>query len=201
MRPTNITILFVTIISLVEQTSATGWNSECRARDGGRCTDGPGATHGRIGGNANPDSEHAALMRDALGASGLPSTLGADFFLPTYTSGRGAGAFPSRRPTAVGARYTLTTTVSIPMMAEVPDFSFSLAGFAVGNETCSPSVESLSLEACYGAYRGELRLLNSTHFGPQARVAYIYYHRLAESIGASCRSLSDALPTNCCRSR
>jgi hypothetical protein len=72
-------------------------------------------------------------------------------------------------------------------LAQLPDFSYSIADWSRGNETC-PFVPATGTAECH-EYFGHMGALNSNHFAPQAGHWYRRYHADAVALAAGCARL------------
>ncbi len=140
-------------------------------------------------------NEHRDIYAAALATRGVDD---AESTLTMYTAG------------GDGVRGTVTDWESVSaqverpyapsMFADLPDFSFSLGGWAGGNEVC-PLDGGWSSWQCYGKYGFGVGAppswlvagLNSSHFLPQAEAAWAWYHQLAVDDAARCTAMDDAL--------
>ena len=68
--------------------------------------------------------------------------------------------------------------------SQLPDFSYSLWDWALGNETC-PLDHSIAPDDCH-KFAGHMGATNSNHFLPQTSTAYNWYHQLAMNRAAAC---------------
>lgn len=90
-------------------------------------------------------------------------------------------------------------SVALLELAQLPDFSNSLADWAAGNEACPlPGMDSTyqsahALEACH-QFQLAMGAINVTHFAPLNREMWRYYHRLALNQMAECRSYVPVIP-------
>ncbi len=168
--------------------SAAAWNSQCTNESGARCADGFDSARSRLQGS---DDEHRTLFVRALNDSGLPSALLDEFGLRWYAEANtvtaGSNTYPSRRPELTEPDVIVTQRVEIAEMAQLPDFSWSLADWAQQNETC-PVTGSWDAATCHD-YSTHLGPLNSGHFLPQARYFWAWYHQLAVTRAQECSVL------------
>jgi alpha-tubulin suppressor-like RCC1 family protein len=187
-------------LALVLMVASTAWayDSKCYHPDGGICAEGPDAARNRWLG---PLDEHRELFSRAAAFSGVPGELFVDFDLPVFlgdqtvsVEGRAEPSFISPSLSAVKVAARRTTTVA--EFAQLPDFSYSLADWALGNETCPVDAflsTPVDAERCH-AFSGHMGALNSNHFLPQAREFYVAYHSLALARAAECRHLNQGIP-------
>lgn len=89
----------------------------------------------------------------------------------------------------------VTRGVSLPELAQMPDWSNSVEDWAGGNETCPiAEIEGAyfgtndTFRSCHD-FKTVMGALNSTHFLPLARDVYTYYHLLALSRMGACKKL------------
>jgi hypothetical protein len=93
-------------------------------------------------------------------------------------------------PTGPGAMLRhVQRPFSIPEFAEVPDGSYSLSDYLLGNEHCivqhSAKLTADDIEACH-SYFHHIGPVNSTHFSPQNRHMYRLYHGMALAVAQRC---------------
>ena len=89
-----------------------------------------------------------------------------------------------------------TRPFELAMYADLPDFAWSLSGWAGGNETCP--IDGASEPTCWGPLSETLVSwlvagLNSTHFLPQSGAAYGWYHQLALDTADRCAAMHSSL--------
>lgn len=97
--------------------------------------------------------------------------------------------------------YTRKPTLS--ELAEIPDVSYSLADYLLGNETCvAPNAldrfrtlpasdafgDRKKIDACHD-FASHMGSVNSTHFGTQAAATYLLHHGIALKVAARCRAM------------
>jgi len=158
------------------------FDSRCYTPSLEKCEEGPGAAKGRWIGRYD---EHRQLFDSACTRAGIPPM--EDFQLEVFTA-----SDASLQPTNFGAaraRHGRQRRAS--EFAHLPDFSFSLWDWALGNETC-PLTNRLSTEKCH-AFAGHMGMVNSNHFVPQTQSFYAYYHRLAVERAGACATLANTL--------
>ncbi|MCB9761199.1 MAG: hypothetical protein H6739_15265 [Alphaproteobacteria bacterium] len=154
-------------------------------------------TTGQSGAREVWAGEHVDLLDDALAANGLTltgrsytvwtrggdSTDGLDTLLPPEDWHR--------------AQATQTRLTSLQMWANLPDVSWSVAGWALGNERCPLQEDysgwAVSESTCFAFLSGWMAALNSHHFVPQSYHAWSWYHELALSNAARCVDLRDTV--------
>lgn len=89
----------------------------------------------------------------------------------------------------------VTRSISLLELAQLPDFSNSLADWAMGNETCPiPGAEQAyknvhATEACH-RFKNVMGAVNVTHFKPLNREMWRHYHRLALNKMDECAELA-----------
>jgi hypothetical protein len=148
--------------------------------------------------------EHALLAAKGLTAAGLGALASAS--IPTYaTSSTGFGGVASATPGTAATLGRTSSTVrsvtTLPEFAEVPDASYGLADFLLGNEHCfargavssDPARDAAARATPEGAatchdFQSRMGSVNSTHFGAQARASYAHYHALALEVAQRCRA-------------
>jgi hypothetical protein len=154
--------------------------------------------------------EHALLAAKGLRAAGLAPLTTAT--VPTYAASSAivagkASATPAA-PGNLGPRSaSVRSLTTLPEFAEVPDASYGLADFLLGNEHCfargavssDPAKDAAARATAEGAatchdFQSRMGSVNSTHFGAQARASYAHYHGLALEVAARCRSEASRLP-------
>jgi hypothetical protein len=189
-----------------EPRGAGAWNAWCVNGQGRKCTD--PYERARTPWTPHPDNEHRALLERTLALSGLPGAFAEDFDVVVFTSGEtleatvltnpltGTSAtfrHESIRPVRLRAQRKRTRTVSIPMMASLPDFSYTLWDWASGNETCPPDPTNRDAVDCHN-YETHIGWLNSNHMGTQAERFYEHLHALALQRAAQCKRFADDVP-------
>ena len=154
--------------------------------------------------------EHALLASRGLGAAGLGVLTSAK--VPAYATsatafGAGASVTPGVPGRFGGSSATLRHGTTLPEFAEVPDASYGVADFLLGNEHCfargAVSTDAAKDRAARGTAEGattchdfssRMGAVNTTHFGPQARASYENYHALALEVANRCRADIAKLP-------
>lgn len=151
--------------------------------------------------------EHSMITQLAMSLGGVPSYVADDQTVLSYFADR-AGA-----PTTGGPAQTVEPAcpgamrveingpggerraMSVPEFAHVPDYSYSLSDYIMGNEHC-PSTSKLeysaaAMNACH-TFRTHTSVVNSNHFVPQSRSMYRRYHQLALSVAERCAAMAAA---------
>jgi hypothetical protein len=162
------------------------------------CDSGIDAARGRMLG------EHTKLTVMAISNAGLPASVLATPAFPPYFSPNKydpSGAL-TLEPAITSAmeRAENSRVITIAELAQVPDWSYSLPDFLLGNEHCvAPNIPGISVDdikACH-VFVSHMGAVNSTHFAPQNRAMYNLYHGLAMQTAARCASMKSAFdPTN-----
>jgi hypothetical protein len=174
---------------------ARAWNVTCFDDQGAPCKDPYGSVQTPWLDDAQ--AEHRAILARTLELAGLPASIGAPFDLTVFTNGQEISAtvaepeeepetftYTSVRPVRSGARERrLRAQVSVPAMANLPDFSYSLWDWAAGNELCPPAPGSDAVD-CHNY---------ENHMLPQARHFYEYLHGLALDRADRCKETHDAM--------
>jgi hypothetical protein len=193
---------------------ASGFDSQCRYPDNlrgapfalqdstcrqgafslnAKCDDGLEAARGAQLG------EHTVLARIAMNQAGLGTLAGAApvrYFGDTRTFRHGGKTYPSLEASGPGVAATeILRAITVAEFAQVPDMSAGLSDFLLGNEHCFLTGTGRTtldeIQACH-EFKSHLGLVNSSHFGSQARAAYGLYHGIALQKAAQCRELADA---------
>jgi len=140
--------------------------------------------------------EHSALLALSLSLSGLPSSVGDVLELEVHAAAADVTAGPrtydSVRPVRIGSERVQTRSLSVSMMASLPDFSYTLWDWASGNEHCPPDPGNESALDCHN-YETHIGWLNSNHMLPQAQRWYAYLHSLAVRRAAECARVANRL--------
>ncbi len=89
----------------------------------------------------------------------------------------------------VGEKYTRTLRAG--EMSQLPDMSYSLWDWAMGNEVC-PVSDVLSVTGCH-RFDQHMGGLNSNHFLPQSEHFYRWYHDLAIARASQCNEAHEKL--------
>jgi len=148
--------------------------------------------------------EHVALMDQALQANGLKPWR--DYHsLEVWTRGGEAQAqvdtlLPPEDWSWGEVQAKQHRGMDLQMFANLPDVSYSLSDWVLGNERCPLQYserhgDSITDEACFKYIRGWLSSLNSTHFLPQAEASWDWYHQLALATANRCVDLKKDLDT------
>ncbi|MGZ6057831.1 MAG: hypothetical protein ACXWLP_00115 [Myxococcaceae bacterium] len=163
-------------------TPAWSWDSRCTV-DG---AEGPLAAQNRWIDQQSRD-EHRQIWLETLRLSGARPDLDADFTLASYTAG-GTTLKPVSFLAATSTRFRIRAASEF---TQLPDFSYSLWDWALGNETC-PIDTSLDPTACH-SFALHMGSVNSNHFPPQTATHYAWYHQLALSRATACKTVRDQL--------
>jgi hypothetical protein len=139
--------------------------------------------------------EHVDLYGEALArAGGDPA---ATYDLPVYSGGTTDEGYHSYLPMETWAEleWTGTRTIDLQSFANLPDVSWSLGDWALGNELCplADAPEGSFTQAYCHRFAGAMGALNSSHFPPQSESAHAWYHRLALDAAARCVTLREEL--------
>lgn len=168
------------------------WDVRCEDAAGVPCPDGLAAA--RTTWNPHPRAEHRAMLERTLGLAGLPADFQLPFRLTVFTAGDTlAGGYPTLRPVPVLADRTHERETSVPAMASLPDFSYTLWDWASGNEGCPPDPLNPDPIDCH-KYETHIGWLNSNHMLPQGQRFYEHLHRLALERARACRQTFDDVP-------
>lgn len=162
------------------------------------------------------ESEHYLIAKAAASLAGLAATSLFDPFFVRYATQNALIASPrdldtngylvNTSPYLVGqswlpaasliASTQAERSISLFEIAELPDFSSSLADWAAGNEICPiPDTTGAftsavsDLQACH-AFPMVLGAINATHFAPLNQQTWAYYHSLAIKRMKECNALS-----------
>jgi len=157
------------------------------------------------------------LLQLASILAGLPSTLRDDpQSLKVYVNQESKVVLPNQAPlqsfipmpfvpTGEGeATASVTRQYYISAFASLPDHSYALWDWISGNETCPDGTTSqltIELAAATGksveqlchTFSTHLGMVNSTHFLPQLKETYFYYHDLALLRAKECKALATQL--------
>lgn len=145
-----------------------------------------------------PLDEHRVLFERAREAAGIPAAVTDTVALETFTSDTKTSVGGSYIPVPfAAAKRNLTRYLSVGELAQLPDFSYSLWDWAMGNETC-PLVGGGDATACHD-FTTHMGPVNSNHFLPQARGFYAHYHSLALARAGDCAALQTKLGTQASR--
>lgn len=155
-------------------------------------------------------NEHALLAAYAAQLAGLPPTLADTFFVRYPAPNRlivsqVRGGFivgPSALPLdQEGESSGTLRSYRLYEMAQLPDWSFSVADWASSNETCPldrieggfPDSNGDPGNLRCHTYMNAIGPLNATHFLPASSNVYFHYHQLALNRMAECTSLAAGL--------
>ena len=195
-RGAGLVALVAGVVLTASAPAAHAYDSRCRI--GGRdCA--PGLESARHRWNPQ-ESEHFHLWNDAIRQRGLS--------LPEHLTGTVTLAVPSVEAMAPtdSAGLAVTTVAPRPFaeatvllerefgiadMTQLPDLSYALWDWAMGNETC-PIGGDIPTDLCHN-FLTHMGGLNSSHFLPQAEGFYTYYHDLALSRAAECGDMRSVL--------
>jgi hypothetical protein len=156
-------------------------------------------------------NEHALLAAYAAQLGGLPPTLKQTFFVSYPAPNRliaskanngGWIVGPSALPMDQEGDWTNTLRAyGLYELAQIPDWSFSVADWAGSNETCPlnrveggfpDSAEDPGNRRCHD-YLLSIGPLNATHFSPASQSVYTHYHQLAMNRMSECLTLAAGL--------
>lgn len=193
---------------------AQAWDSVCHQWDDptqpvaklgtphDRGCEGVAAAHGRWRDPVHYLDEHRVALQHAAQLAGLPDGILETVVLAVPTLGNkvddGDGKkFPQLRPipldySKVVARFE-RRGFSLDELAQLPDFSYSLADWAGGNERCP--IPELATDPVFGnnqlchQFKTHLGALNSSHFPPQSDRWYRYLHNLAKDRALDCQTM------------
>ena len=169
--------------------TAAAWDVKCERSSGIECTD--PYDNVRHSWDAHPRAEHRAFFQRTLELSGLPVDFQLPYELTVFSATNRLTArireFPvvpdtgvigepvfathqheSVAPVRRGATRRRVRAGSIPGMANLPDFSYTLWDWASGNEHCPPDPANFDAVDCHN-YETHIGWLNSNHMLPQAR--------------------------------
>ncbi len=178
---------------LLLPSASPAWDVICRTDAGVDCPD--PFSRARTHWTDHPRAEHRRLLEQTITLAGLPASFQLPFELTVFTVGgtvQGQASYPVVRPVRTGAKEEQTRELSIPAMASLPDFSYSLWDWASGNELCPPDSSNTDALDCHN-YETHIGWLNSNHMLPQARRFYEHLHRLAIARARECKALFDQL--------
>lgn len=185
--------------------SALAWQSECftgqpdpdHAGHPQTCDDGYDKARNRYvwdGGiySAVRFPEHAIIFDLSADKSGVPTGVFEDFTVDTFIKPTELGVddFTSIRPRRQGIEEKYTRTLRASEMAQLPDMSYSLWDWAMGNEVCP--LGELDVQTCH-TFEKHMGGLNSSHFVPQSQGFYAWYHQLALERADQCLQAHDAM--------
>jgi hypothetical protein len=182
-------------LALVVATAAHGWDVRCvdpsDATGEAKCPD-PFA-NAQTFWRPHPQAEHRRLLELSLGLAGIPEALQDPFDLVVYTGSEtleaAGGSYTTIRPVRIDAEREQERRLAVPMMANLPDFSYTLWDWASGNELCPPDPGNPSGLDCHN-YESHIGWLNSNHMLPQARHWYGYLHSVAVERAQACAGVA-----------
>jgi len=141
--------------------------------------------------------EHVDLYAEALARAGGSGA--ATYDLPVYSGGTTDEGYHSYLPLEAWdeLEWAGTRTIDLQSFANLPDISWSLGDWALGNEVCplADAPDGSFTEAYCHKFAGAMGALNSSHFPPQAESAHAWYHQLALDAAARCVTMADTLGT------
>ncbi len=161
---------------------------------------GPQTARGRWVGGLD---EHRQLWERTREAAGLPAAVSATLRLRVFTSSTplqvGTQTLTSLQPVPFQqATREQVRAISIGELAQLPDWSYSLWDWALGNETCPLEGAAGSAELCHD-FASHMGPVNSNHFLPQAQRFYARYHALALARAAECKAMAAQLVASAAR--
>lgn len=144
-----------------------------------------------------PLDEHRVLWELTRAKAGLPESVSHTVSLDVFTDGSSVMLGETSAPTLVPSPFALTQrkatrAFTVGELAQLPDFSYALWDWALGNETCPLGVVGLTAQECHD-FATHMGPVNSNHFLPQAGAFYARYHALAMAKAKECRALKDTL--------
>ena len=158
------------------------------------CAEGPQAARNRWVGVLD---EHRQFFETSRALAGLPEEVSEAVAIRVFTGSdpvdvAGAEA-PSLVPVAFWeAERVQTRRFTAGELAQLPDFSYALWDWALGNETCPLPGLAIDAAACHG-FKSHMGAVNSNHFLPQAGSFYARTHGLAVARAGECATMRDAL--------
>lgn len=170
----------------------------------GRNCEGVAATRGRWRDPEENLDEHRGLLQVAIQRAGLPQKALETVVLQVFTNGSSVNAggkpaltLPTFRPQRldspnIAARQS--RAFAIDELAQLPDFSWSLADWASGNETCpipelADEEDDVSTPVACHDFGTHMGALNASHFPPQSDRWFAYMHQLALERANQCRTM------------
>ena len=189
---------------------AQAWESECRqsihmrtlsieesiCRPMKQCNSGLATARGVMLG------EHTWITVEAMKHAGLRDFVSQravpDYWSPNLPVSAGPDTFQTGEPAPPGVwmQEKRSRPLTIPEMSQLPDWSYSLFDWLLGNEHCflnDVMREPMKrVQACH-SFATHMGPVNSTHFPPQTREIYTLYHRIALEIAVGCSDLQDRL--------
>lgn len=143
--------------------------------------------------------EHALIWERAAALIGLPEELNGEFELQQFGDGTDVAEVPesglvwsSWDPVTSDPQEQVIRTVSLAELTQLPDMSYTLWDWARGNEVCPMDPSDPEVLSCH-EFEEHMGAMNSSHFPPQARYFYAWYHQLALDQAARCVVLADAV--------
>lgn len=187
--------------------SASAYESKCYLHDSNRnpnplitepaCPPGPPAVRNRWIGFLD---EHRRMFERSRVFAGLPEDVSQTVALRVFTGAEPyeGGDEPSLMPVPFHQAERVQVRYLTPgELAQLPDFSYALWDWAMGNETC-PLPEVVTDAATCHDFRSHMGAVNSNHFLPQAQHFYAHLHGLAMGRAAECAAMQaqmgDAAP-------
>lgn len=172
------------VATLAMSPSARAWDSKCDAACMAAGGEGPATAQHRMTDEVNHADEHRRIFLEALALARGPAEV--DFTLSTFTAS--PSSFAAISFLTAGA---IVKRVHAPSeFSQLPDFSYSLWDWALGNETCP--VPNLFVTGSYcHSFIGHMGATNANHFLPQTKKNYERYHALAMDRARECATLKD----------
>jgi hypothetical protein len=184
-------------VSLVHGASvAVAWDVGCQNDAGEKC-EGPFEI-AQTPWVALQNAEHRQLLDLTILYAGLPTELRQQFSVEVFAlddelTDDDDRAFPSVRPVLIDSERRRSRQISIPAMANLPDFSYTFWDLAAGNELCPPDPSESDMVECHN-YETHIGWLNSNHMLPQSRKWYEHMHAIALRLADSCKDDATAVP-------
>jgi hypothetical protein len=202
----NRLVLFAVLLS---GSICFAYDSQCRPDTGGfgngdyeasicakapECGDGVNMTRGIMVG------EHAKITRDAMRYLGIPEAIIGENAIPTYYAPNRAvptqpGLATQEPATIALMQVQVSRKTVIPELAQLPDASYGLGDYLLGNEHCLASYIPRGtfddVQACH-SFTSHMGAVNSTHFSPQNHAVYTLYHQLALTTAKRCVAMKAA---------
>ena len=199
IRAVLVAVALIPAVALSWESVCYEWRGDPNTSDSfASCAPGPeaarGMWHGLWGGNLD---EHRQLWEEARIRAGLPDAVSASVALGVFTSSSpitiGTQTVTSLQPVAFTAAERIETrSLTIAELTQLPDFSYALWDWALGNETCPLAGVGVTAEKCHD-FATHMGPVNSNHFVPQASAFYAHYHALAIARAQECRRMKDAV--------
>src|SRR6185436_1916049 len=138
--------------------------------------------------------EHTYITYEALKLIGLDTFAEQSFAIPRYYSviGDATGTNqPTLEPASWGSESyrQLQRSILLPEVSQLPDVSYSLSDYLLGNEHClaGDPLQDLSqrsgINKCHD-FAPDMGSVNSNHFWPQNKSMYELYHGAALEVAA-----------------